>query len=139
MKIQPSNRKNPPDRSTMEPYGVTNFFAGPSNPQFGRSLYSFMTGSPAWTIRIAGERILGLRPEIDGLRIDPCVPGDWREWEASRVWRGARYAARFRNPDGVETGIAEVKLDGKRLSGTLVPPQSDGEHTLEITLGKTDG
>jgi len=139
MKIQPSNPKNPPDRSTMEPYGVTNFFAGPSNPKFGRSLYSFMTGSPAWTIRIAGERILGLRPEIDGLRIDPCVPGDWGEWEASRVWRGAHYAARFRNPDGVEIGVAEVKLDGKRLSGTLVPPQSDGEHTLEVTLGKTDG
>jgi cellobiose phosphorylase len=80
--------------------------------------------------------ILGLQPDYDGLRVDPCVPKGWREFEMTRVFRGARYHIVVRNPKGVEKGVARVTLDGRDLDGNLVPAQRKGtRHEVEVLMG----
>ena len=136
LKILPTNPANPPERSTVEPYGITNFYCGPENPTFGRALYSWFTASPAWLLRTATENIIGVKPDFDGLRIDPCVPSGWREFRMTRLFRGARYDVSFRNPEGVEKGVRHISVDGTKLDGTLVPPFGSGEHRVEVVMGK---
>lgn len=135
LKVLPTNPANPPERSTVEPYGVTNFYLGPANPNFGRALYSYMTAVPGWFLRLGAEHILGVRPGYRGLEIDPCVPRAWKRFQAWRRIRGAEYQISFRNPKGVTKGVAELRLDGARLQGREVPYFSAGRHKVEVLMG----
>jgi len=49
---------------------------------------AWLTGAAAWAYFSATQYILGLRPEIDGLRIDPCIPSAWDGFTATRRFRG---------------------------------------------------
>jgi len=141
-KLLPSNPKNPSEKSTLEPYGTTNFYCGPENPTFGRALYSFFTAAPAWLHRLVTEDLVGVAPDFEGLRIRPCVPKDWRRFSMTRRFRGAEYEIEFRNPRGVRSGVSELRLDGEPLRGTLVPAETGGRggragrHRVEVIMGR---
>jgi len=135
-RILPSNPKNPPERSTLEPYGTTNFYCGTENPTFGRALYSFFTAAPAWLHRLVTEELVGVSPDFEGLRIRPCVPAKWRRFGVTRRFRGAEYEIDFRNPGRARSGVAELRLDGRKLRGTLVPAQEKGRHRVEVIMGR---
>ena len=134
-KILPSNPRNPPHKSTLEPFAITNFFCGPSNPTFGRALYSWYTATRAWLMRTITEHVVGVRPEYEGLRVDPCVPPTWRQFRVTRKFRGATYEIEVRNPDRVERGVREVKVEGRKIRGTLIPAFERGRHVVEVTMG----
>ncbi|HLP24053.1 MAG TPA: glycosyl hydrolase family 65 protein, partial [Acidobacteriota bacterium] len=48
--------------------------------------------------------MLGIRPEIDGLRIDPCIPKTWPGFTVKRVFRGKTVHIEVKNPAGVNRG-----------------------------------
>jgi cellobiose phosphorylase len=131
--VVPTNPKNP--NSGCEPFGCTTYYAGPSNPQFGRSDSSWFTGSTSWLFFQCLEGILGVQPDYDGLRIDPVIPGGWKGFKVIRKFRGATYVITVRNPNGVESGVTQVKLNGKVLDGSLVPAQKRGTHRVNVLLG----
>ncbi len=80
--------------------------------------------------------ILGIRPEYDGLRIDPCIPAVWDVFNIRRQFRGATYEIQVKNPDHVSKGVASLTLDGVVQTGNLIPCHSDGEiHHVEVRLG----
>ena len=96
---------------------------------------AWATGTVSWCFQAAGQYILGVRPDLEGLRIDPCVPPDWQEFSVSRLYRGARYHVHVRNPNGLAKGVREVTLDGRRIEGNLLPPQpAGGEHQVEALM-----
>ena len=73
----------------------------------------------------ATQYLLGVRPQISGLRIDPCIPADWKEITITRHYRGCLLDIRIKNPRGVEKGIASLTVDGKATdmgSGPIIPP-----------------
>jgi N,N'-diacetylchitobiose phosphorylase len=89
------------------------------------------------------QSILGIRPELDGLRIDPCLPAAWDGFEVTRRFRGMGLTIHVTNPDGVETGVASVAIGGKFVElvddgrrGALVPVGAlhDGA-VLEVVMG----
>ena len=125
-----------PDLYKVEPYVYSEFSYGPENPHFGEGKYSWMTGSAAWFFRASIDWILGVRPTIDGLLIDPCVPADWKEFSLRREFRGGVYNIKFRNPDGLNKGVKEIKVDGKKIEGDILPVLKSGEHNVEVTMGK---
>lgn len=51
--------------------------AGKDAPTFGEAKNSWLTGTAAWTFVSISQAILGVQPELDGLRIDPCIPPEW--------------------------------------------------------------
>ena len=57
-----------------EPYVYSQMVAGKDAPTFGEAKNSWLTGTAAWTFVSISQAILGVQPELDGLRIDPCVP-----------------------------------------------------------------
>src|SRR5262249_42299309 len=78
-----------------EPYVTPGNVDGPASSTPGKAGWTWYTGSAAWLNRVSLEWICGLRPEWDGLRIDPCPFAALGEVTASRVWRGRPVAVRF--------------------------------------------
>ena len=105
-----------------EPYSYCQFVVGRSHTAFGRARHPFMTGSAGWAYYAATQYILGVRPDFDCLRVDPCVPADWKEFSVTRKWRGGVYNIHVVNPDGVEKGVREIIADGKKVDALPVIP-----------------
>jgi len=126
-----------PDRFLGEPFAATRYLIGPSDPaRFGAGPYSGNTAWPAWTFQLLFERMLGVMPWYDGLRIAPCIPAAWAKYEVVRPFRGATYRVTVRNPDHVERGVKTIRVDGKKIDGNLLPIFGDGkEHRVTVTLG----
>ena len=80
--------------------------------------------------------ILGVKPDWDGLKIDPCIPHDWDGYQISRRFRGATYQIDIQNPDHVCRGVKRVTVDGKAIEGNVLPVFGDGKtHQVTVTLG----
>ena len=109
-----------------EPYVYSQMIAGKDAPSFGEGKNSWLTGTAAWTFLSVSQAILGVKPTLDGLEIDPCVPGFLRRFSVSRRFRGAIYEITVENPDGVEKGIRSITLDGREIQGTVLPVQPAG-------------
>ncbi len=125
-----------PDLYKVEPYVQRQYTYAPMSQACGEGSHSWATGAAMWTWHVVLEGVLGVRPELDGLRIDPCFPSEWREARVERRWRGSEYEITIRNPDGVQQGVKEVRLDGEALEEDLVPPPAEsGRHTVEVTMG----
>lgn len=105
-----------------ETYSYCQFVAGRSHTAFGRARHPFMTGSAGWAYYAATQYILGVRPDFDCLRVDPCVPADWKEFSVTRKWRGGVYNIHVVNPDGVEKGVREIIADGRKVDALPVIP-----------------
>ena len=117
-----------------EPYSYCQFVVGRDHPAFGRARHPFMTGSSGWAYYAATQYILGVRPELDGLRVDPCIPAEWKEFRVRRVWRGAVYNIHVVNPDGVEKGVKAVYADGRLVD--KLPVLSEGSVcAAEVIMG----
>ena len=81
------------------------------------------------------QSILGVKPTLDGLWIDPCVPSGCKGFTVTRRYRGARYVIRVKNPGGAEHGVKELRVNGARVNGNLIPPHPAGETvTVEVLM-----
>ncbi|MEW5936043.1 MAG: glycosyl transferase family 36, partial [Bacillota bacterium] len=128
------------DRYLAEPYVYAEYLHGPGSPWFGRGEFTWTTGTAAWA-QIAGyQGILGARPELEGLRIDPVIPPEWDGFSLRRTFRRATYLIEVENPGHVSRGVQKVYLDEEDLPGNLVPPLEDGkEHRVRVLMGPAPG
>jgi cellobiose phosphorylase len=125
------------DRFLAEPFAAVRHIIGPSDPaRFGAAPYSGNTAWPAWTFQLLFERVCGVMPWYDGLRIDPCIPSSWKKLDVVRPFRGATYHVRVRNPDGVCRGVKRITMDGRRIRSNTLPTCPPGhEARVRVTLG----
>ena len=70
---------------------------------------------------IAARDPIGIRPDYDGLIVDPCIPSFMDGFTAKRDFRGTTYHIEVENPDHVEKGVASVTVDGNAFEGNLIP------------------
>ncbi len=129
-------RGKEPDIFRTEPYVYPEYSYGPESPHFGLGSYSWMTGSAAWFFRACTDYILGVRPTLEGLVIDPCIPKLWPGFEMVRNFRGATFKIKVRNPDKIYKGVKKIKVAGKEINGNIVPIQKPGEYEVEVLMGK---
>ena len=83
-RVLPLNPENPPGRSALEPYQITNQYEGPWSPQPGRAMFAWRTGSAAWWTKTLWEGLLGLTVEWGALRVAPCLPAAFGDVVAVR-------------------------------------------------------
>ncbi|WP_226021224.1 GH36-type glycosyl hydrolase domain-containing protein [Halomicrobium salinisoli] len=135
-RICPAAREEISETHTCEPYVYAQTIAGPDAPTTGEAKNSWLTGTAAWNFVAVTQYILGVRPSHDGLVVDPSIPADWDGFEVTREFRDATYDITVENPDGVESGVAEVTVDGEVVSGTVLPEFDDGEtHEVRVVMG----
>jgi cellobiose phosphorylase len=115
-----------PDTYRIEPYVAPQFTYAPEADRPGEGSHAWATGTACWTLLNVQQHMLGVEPEVGGLRIDPCLPADWEWAEMDRDFRGARYKIRIEKPKGICTGELALEIDGQPLEGKLVPPRPAG-------------
>ena len=108
-----------------EPYVVAADVAG-TPPHVGRGGWSWYTGAAAWTWRLAVEHILGLKLVEGELHIRPCLPADWPTFEATLNGSNGSLQIRIDNPDGLQTGEAQITVDGQLWCRATVPFPGNG-------------
>lgn len=135
-KILPGNPMNLPKDSGCEPYAVSNMYLGPENDlRGGEALMSWITGTAGWLFRGVVEDMLGVRAEYDGLSIRPCLPPHWGDVAVRREFRGSVFDIQIHNPNMLETGTLEVRVDGELVDGNLIPvPVAGSTVRVEVTL-----
>jgi cellobiose phosphorylase len=103
-----------PDIATGPPHQQSNFAVGPSHPNHGMNLYSNFTGSANWYLKTI-DRMIGVLPELDGLRIKPTAPSAWREYELRKQFRGRDLHCRFHHTSG-RSQVSSVSVDGQPIA-----------------------
>jgi cellobiose phosphorylase len=138
MDFQPIMMNDNAEVREIEPYALSAQVQAEPFIKPGRGRNAWITGSIAWNWLAATQYILGVWPEYDGLRIDPCIPSSWKEYHVSRRFRGGRYDITVRNPRGVCGVVGELTVNGEKVPGNVAPlPARRGRKiTVEAVLGE---
>ncbi|WP_342439008.1 glycosyl hydrolase family 65 protein [Paenibacillus sp. FSL L8-0436] len=109
-------------RYKAEPYVYASNLFGPESDKFGLANVSWLTGTAAWMYVAATQYILGVKPVMNGLSIDPCIPADWDGFTVKRRFRGCVYDITVTNASKVCKGVKQITVDGERVEGNVLPP-----------------
>ena len=103
----------------VEPYVFCQMVAGKDAFRPGEGKNSWLTGTAAWTWKAVSEAILGIKPQFDGLLIEPCIPLKYGTYRIHRRFREAEYDL-------------TIRCSGK--SGRAYIPYKPGNQSLELEL-----
>ena len=119
----------------VEPYVIAADVAAVS-PNTGRGGWTWYTGAAGWMYQVAVEWILGLRVQGSHFTMAPCIPGYWPGFKLNYRHKSTVYQITVLNPDGIESGVAEIQLNGAILTEKLIPLQDDGKtHQVTVVMG----
>jgi cellobiose phosphorylase len=134
--LLPTTKDQIQDIHKAEPYIYAQAIASAEHRDFGFARNSWLTGAATWNYVAATQYILGIKPTYSGLQINPCIPKEWGEYKVTRKFRGAEYKIVVKNPNGVSKGVASITVNGKKVKGDIIPPQSSKKvNEVEVVLG----
>ena len=106
----------------IEPYVHCQSTHGRDSRRFGASRLPWLSGTATWSYVAATQYILGIRPDWDGLRVDPVIPSAWDGFQMTRHFRGAVYKIRVNDPNHVERGVKRLIVDERSLDASQPVP-----------------
>lgn len=84
--------------------------AGRDAVRCGEAKNSWLTGTDSWCFVAVSQWILGIKPEFDGLKIDPCIPEILKEYTVFRKFRDTKYIIHVNNLDNAQKAIKEIRV-----------------------------
>ncbi len=124
-----------PDTYRIEPYAACQFIYANEADRPGEGSHSWATGTACWSLMNVWEHMFGVQPELDGLKIDPCLPAKWTWSRMKREFRGATYNINIKKKRGVERGNVTITVDGEAIKWNVIPPHGDGKvHEVEVRI-----
>ena len=132
-KICPTYTEEHSELHKVEPYVCCQMVAGKDAARPGEGKNSWLTGTAAWMWYAVTQFILGIKPAYDGLEINPCIPDTWKGFRVKRKFRGATYDITVKNPAGVCKGVKSILVDGRPITGNVVPYEP-GNHTVLVEM-----
>ena len=121
MENSPAAQNDCAEIRRLEPYCYGQFTEGKASKHFGRSHVHWLTGTASTVMVGCVEGILGLRPDLEGLRLSPSVPKSWKHFEIEKVFRGKQLHISVENPDKKESGCCSLVLNGQKLADNYIP------------------
>ena len=135
-KIAPAYLEEISDLHKVEPYIYCQMIAGKDAFKPGEGKNSWLTGTASWNYYAITQYILGIRPEFNGLRIDPCIPANWKEFKVTRQFRGSIYIIAIKNPRNISKGVQSIIVNGREISGNIIPFSGEQEtSSVEVIMG----
>lgn len=132
--IEHSKTKDSAKRYKVEPYVIPADIYEAKGLE-GRGGWTWYTGSSSWFCKIGIENILGLNIEKGILKINPCVPKDWKEYSIRYKFGNSIYNIKVKNPDGKNVGIEKMYLNGKEQENMQVKLIDDGNiNEIEVIM-----
>ena len=121
-----------------EPYVQGQTTYSDESPRPGNCRTSWLSGAVAWTYYSLTQYVLGIRPQYNGMLIDPCIPDSWDGFEVERSFRGKKLHIEVKNPEHVCKGISYIVVNGEKLESAVIPVDklADGENKIEAVMGK---
>ncbi len=116
----------------LEPYCHGQFTESMESPYAGRAHVHWLTGTASTVMVGCVEGILGLRPDFGGLRLDPAISSDWKEFTMDKDFRGCHLHIVVKNPNGKESGVSKVTVNGSLMDGNYIPVDVLTEQTEVI-------
>lgn len=109
------------DTRVIEPYVHGQFVESKYSPFEGRAHVHWLTGTASTVMVGSVEGILGIKPEVDGIVIEPCIPSSWEGLTIEKMFRGKRLNVTVDNTAGSQKGVKELYVNGEKLEGKLIP------------------
>jgi cellobiose phosphorylase len=113
----PAAQNSIADIRKLEPYVYSQFTESDDSPHLGRSHVHWLTGTASTVMVGCVEGILGLRPDLDGLRLCPAIPSDWKEFTMEKHFRGKLLRITVHNK-GTGQGLT---VNGQAIDGSYIP------------------
>ena len=136
-RIAPAYLEDISEVHRLEPYVYAQMVGG--KPAYakkpGEAKNAWLTGTAAWNFVAISQFILGIRPDFDGLVVDPCCQHDM-EYTVTRKFQGNTFIITVKNPNKVCCGVSKMIVDGQEIEGNVLKPTAAGDvHYVEVTLG----
>lgn len=120
-KIAPAYIEDISDIHRTEPYVYSQMIAGRDAVRAGEAKNSWLTGTAAWNYVTVSQYLLGIRPDFDGLIIDPCMPESFGSFTVTRKFRGTTYNISVEN-----TGEGKsITADNGTVNGNTVTSNAE--------------
>jgi len=135
-KIAPSFLEDISELHKVEPYVYCQMIAGKEAYKPGEAKNSWLSGTASWNFYAITQYILGIKPDYDGLSINPCIPSKWDGFKMTREFRGATYEIEVTNPNHVSKGVKQLIVNGSTIEANVVPILEKGKiHTVKVIMG----
>lgn len=119
----------------LEPYCYGQFTEGKDSPHFGRSHVHWLTGTASTMMVGAVEGILGVRPDLHGLRLSPSIPAAWDGFTMEKSFRGKKLHITVQNPAHKESGFTGLMLNGAAMPDNYIPADKlAAENEIVLTM-----
>jgi cellobiose phosphorylase len=83
------------------------------------------------------QYILGIQPDYSGLRIDPCIPSNWKNIRITRRFKKKNFDITIKNPGGVQKGVKKIVINGQEIEGNLIPfEQMNDDNEVLVEMGR---
>ncbi len=118
------------------PYVLSNSYFGPgSGYRYGETGASWITGSCGWFTTTVISYIFGLKAEMDGIHIMPCLPSGWSECSITRSFRGANYhISYYKAKDKICNTVQKIVVNNKEIDGSVLPCVADEIYDVKVYL-----
>ena len=123
MESCPSAQNEIADTRLLEPYVYSQFTESVESPFEGRSHVHWLTGTASTVMVGCVEGILGLRPDIGGLKISPAICSSWKHFTMTKTFRGKKLHIRVVNPNGNEGGCQKMTVNGAAVENGYIPAE----------------
>ncbi|MBE6837405.1 MAG: N,N'-diacetylchitobiose phosphorylase [Ruminococcus sp.] len=120
MESSPAAMNDKAEIRILEPYVHGQFTESRRSPYEGRSHVHWLTGTGSTVMVGCVEGICGMRPNAEGLVIDPSIPSAWDGFKIEKNFRGKHLSIDIQNPDHVQSGVKSVTVNGEKLDGNFV-------------------
>lgn len=135
-KICPAYLEDISELHKTEPYVYAQMVAGKDAFKPGEAKNSWLTGTASWNFYAITQYIFGIRPDYDGLLIDPCIPNEWKELKVTRKFRGSTYEIYILNPDSKSKGVKELYVDDILIQNNIIPIYNARRtHQVKVIMG----
>ena len=102
----------------------------------GRGGWTWYTGSAAWMYHLLTDSLLGLRLEVERLRLEPILPPGWRGYTIHYRWRTSVYHIKVSVAGPATWNVRSVRVDDKTQKDKAIPLVDDGkEHIVRVQVG----
>ena len=130
--IEHARTKETSKKYKVEPYVIPADIYGANNLA-GRGGWTWYTGSSSWYYKAGIEYILGLKIEKGYMKIQPCIPKEWKEYEIKYKWKKTLYNIKVEN-NNKNTEVSKVYLDGVEVENNIKLEDRNTVHNVRVVI-----
>ena len=112
--IEHSKTREDAKKFKLEPYIIeADLYA--NKDMLGQGGWNWYTGSSGWYYRIVLENILGFKIENGYIKLEPCIPKEWKEYEIAYKYKSSMYKIKVFNKNNKNREIEKMFFNGEKV------------------------